>query len=436
MANMKKQFPEFYQSKLDIRDLESSSNNLIVLDTNFLLDIIQMPTDISKKYVEALKKVKDNLYIPYLVALEFNFKKSVIKKTKHYNIGKYKNNVKNSINSLEEHILTYSLINIKEKQEQFSEQLLEVVKEFKGKILPMLDEEVAKAITEEEKTVYEELINIIEDKIGEKYDQKFIDSIEKEGVIRYEKKLPPGFDDKPKEEEEEPTITYGNIVYQRKFADLIIWKDIINHSKNKSIKGCKVIYITNDGQADRKKDLLYKVKKLTVGPHIFLMNELQTEAQKELYIISNLRFVQLASDLSDDQIKEFKDLFELEYKEKKPQLFEDEKDLLTKDYLNYFEKRNNLINDTDLYKQINLRPEIRNNIAHKIESDDKNIKNNLVNKMIIDLTNELKSKKNLEFLEPEQSNNLDFYDDILRKNIEKTYLDEIVKNYLKDDKSD
>ena len=62
MANIKEQFPEFFQSKLDIHDLESHSKNLIILDTNFLLDIIQMPTDISKKYIEALKNVEDNLY--------------------------------------------------------------------------------------------------------------------------------------------------------------------------------------------------------------------------------------------------------------------------------------------------------------------------------------------------------------------------------------
>ena len=69
MANLKELFPEFYQSKLDMKDLSSESENLLVLDTNYLLDIIQLPTTVSKKYIEALEKVKENIYIPYLVAL-------------------------------------------------------------------------------------------------------------------------------------------------------------------------------------------------------------------------------------------------------------------------------------------------------------------------------------------------------------------------------
>ena len=40
MANLKELFPEFYQSKLDIKDLSNESENLLVLDTNYLLDII------------------------------------------------------------------------------------------------------------------------------------------------------------------------------------------------------------------------------------------------------------------------------------------------------------------------------------------------------------------------------------------------------------
>ena len=239
-----------------------------------------MPTDISKKYIEALKNVEDNLYIPYLVALEFNFRKSGIKKDKHYNIGRYKDQVKGSIASLEENILRHDLINIKEKKEQFSDDLLAVVTGFKEQILPMLDKKVAEAITEEENNIYEDLISIIENHIGEKYEQEFINLVELEGITRYENKLPPGFDDQTKEEEEESSRTYGGLIYQRKFGDLIIWKDIIEYSKNHSEKGCKVIYVTNDGQSNKKQDLFYKVKNLTVGPHIYLMNELQMEAQK------------------------------------------------------------------------------------------------------------------------------------------------------------
>ncbi|HGF7428681.1 TPA: hypothetical protein QFT47_002503 [Enterococcus faecium] len=48
MANLKELFPEFYQTSLNMSDLSNQTDNLIVLDTNYLLDIIQLPTTVSK----------------------------------------------------------------------------------------------------------------------------------------------------------------------------------------------------------------------------------------------------------------------------------------------------------------------------------------------------------------------------------------------------
>lgn len=310
MTNIKKQFPEFYQEKLEKIDLKSESENLIIFDTNFLLDILQSPTDIGKKYIDSLKRVQDNIYIPYLVALEFNFRKSGIKKEKHYNITKYRDVVEGNLKTLKESISDHQSINIKKNTEDFSSDLLEEVEKFQEHILKKLDKKIATYITEEENTIYKELINIVENNIGEKYTQEWIAEVESEGENRYKDKIPPGFDDEEKEDTEEDSRRYSNLCYQRKYGDLIIWKDIINYSKNSSKKGVKVIYVTNDGQSSKKSDLLYKVKKLIVGPHIFLMNELQMEANKELYILSNLRFVQLVTEISDSQIEEIKHMAE------------------------------------------------------------------------------------------------------------------------------
>ena len=73
-------------------------------------------------------------------------------------------------------------------------------------------------------------------------------------------------------------------------------------SNSLSIKVFKIFYAF-DIAIKQKQDLFYKVKNLTVGPHIYLMNELQMEAQKELYILPNLRFVQLVTHLSEEQLK-------------------------------------------------------------------------------------------------------------------------------------
>ncbi|MDQ7158906.1 PIN-like domain-containing protein [Lactococcus lactis] len=174
-------------------------------------------------------------------------------------------------------------------------------------------------ITKEETGLYERLVSVIEDRIGDKYNQEWIDEIEKEGEERYQQNIPPGFDDSTKEEEEDSSRKYNDIKYHRKYGDLIIWKDIIKTSKEYLKPGKKVIFITNDGKAKQKRDLLYKIDNLTVGPNIYLMNELYMETNKEFYIINNLRFVQMVNDLSDIEINKLKKSSEKLYKVKIPQ---------------------------------------------------------------------------------------------------------------------
>lgn len=317
MANLKNLFPEFYQTNLVESDLSNSTDNLIVLDTNYLLDIIQLPTTVSKKYIEALEKVKDNIYIPYLVALEFNFKKSSIKKDKIKKINKYKNTLKQTISTIKNNIQDIDLVDKGEKEE-FTKEILEITEGYSNQLNELVENKIESIITKEEVELYEKLIQIIEEKIGDKYEQAWITSVEEDGKARYEKKIPPGFDDITKDGEDEKNRRYGDIEYQRKFGDLLIWKDIIEYSKKGNKSGKKVIFVTNDGKSNIKSDLLYKTSNLTVGPNIHLMNELQTESNKEFHILENLRFVQLVNDLTDAEINRLQTSSEKLYRVKIP----------------------------------------------------------------------------------------------------------------------
>lgn len=312
MANLKELFPEFYQASLNISDLTNQSNNLIVLDTNYLLDIIQLPTTVAKRYIEALEKVKDNIYIPYLVALEFNFQKSNIKKGKIKGLQKYRDAIKKSVSAVNTSIKTIDLVDETEK-EKFTKDILELTATYSQNLHELINDKIVSIVTNEEEELYERLLNIINDKIGNKYEQTWISAVETDGNDRYDNQIPPGFDDHSKENEPEPIRYYGGIKYQRKFGDLLIWKDIIEYSKENNNYGKKVIFVTNDGQADKKNDLLYKVHGLTVGPKIYMMNELQIESSKELHIINNLRLVQLVTDLSDKEINKLRLSSEYKY---------------------------------------------------------------------------------------------------------------------------
>lgn len=305
MNNLQTLFPEFYQDKLKSEDLKATKNNIIVFDTNYLLDILRYPTSIATKYLEALDKVSDNLYIPYLVALEFNFQKSNIKKRKKQQIEDYKNLINNSTANLIDNISKIELIKDTSDKENFTSSLIEKTTQFQTELKNAIDNKIKITITKEEQNIYEKLIKIISNKIGDKYPQEEIDAIEKEGKIRYSEGIPPGYNDSEKENNGEETRKYDNIKYQTQYGDLIIWKDIIKYSKKQKL-ATKVIFITNDGTSKKKNDLMYRVGSMTVGPHISLLNELRAESDKELYILSNLNFIKLVSELTDAEINNLK----------------------------------------------------------------------------------------------------------------------------------
>jgi hypothetical protein len=293
---MQSEFPEFYQVKLEKEDIK---NSLIVFDTNYLLDILRLPVGEANKYLKALEHVKKNMYIPYHVALEFNFNKIKVKTETKVALDLYKKSIMEQFQILEDEINDLSLLKSDLMKKTFTDSMLEMISNFKNDFSEELTLQISKSFSD--KTIYEKLIENIENSIGEKHDQDWIDTVEKEGEKRYEKNIPPGFDDSVKNE---VLKTYGGLEYHEKYGDLLIWKDIIE--KAKKVKESKIIFVTNDGKSNSKNDLLFKVKGQTIGPSIYLINELKKESQKDLYILNNIRFAELTDTLSEEEITDLR----------------------------------------------------------------------------------------------------------------------------------
>lgn len=295
LSRLKKEFPEFYREKFKTSDLNDS---LIVVDTNYLLETLSKPTEVAIKYLEALEKVKDRIYIPYLVALEFNFNKSGRKKTKQQSIKNFIKNIKEGLKDVDTRIEKFSLLNDPSKDQQFISKYLKITSKHSKDILEQIEDELKELITKEDDKIYNRLISIIENKIGEKYTQELINKIQDEGEDRYKNNIPPGFNDSSKGDDN--TRSYNGIKYLTKFGDLIIWKDILSKADNIEYK--KVIFITNDGTSSKKDDLIYKIKGMNVGPHISLLNELQMECGKELHILDHLSFLKHSISLTEEEV--------------------------------------------------------------------------------------------------------------------------------------
>jgi len=335
MASMRELFPEFYLDSLEVNDLNREKSNLIVFDSNFLLDILRLPTEIAEKYLEAIEKVKEHIFVPYLVGVEFNFNKKKIKIETQEHLNIYQDKVKKVINEkveytynqLLESLLEEKDINFLKNKNQKINALDEIKKgidsyhklvlDEKEKLIESLCTNIVQRYSTDLDLLSNRIVELIGQSVAPKLEQEFIKKVQEEGQKRYDNKIPPGFDDR--DGKAGKLRRYSDLEYDKQYGDYIIWKEILHKVAVEGNNiGKKVIFVTSDGNSKEKHDIMYSVKGKKVGPDIQMVNELyelrgnyslsesSTDGEKlnkELYIIDGFRFMQLANDLNEEQVR-------------------------------------------------------------------------------------------------------------------------------------
>ncbi|EJP22229.1 hypothetical protein HMPREF1125_1774 [Streptococcus oralis SK304] len=331
MAKMENLFPEFYLKELTSSDLKT--NNLIVLDSNILLDVLRLPSAVSKKYMEAIEKSKNSIFIPYIVGLEFNFNKKETKIRTKQDLEKYEERISESIEKLKDKILDLNFLRHKNKKKEISQKLTDEIENYFPKLDTFIKDEVYPVIHEEYSDDLDirtrELVNLLGESIADILTQEWIDKVQEEGKARYIASIPPGYnDEKSKVSKGIPDKRqYSGLEYETQYGDYIEWEEILHKvSKDGMNYGDKVIWVTNDGDSNTKNDIYYRYGHEKIGPHIYLLNELTTlrygydiinsnkkratcpeeATNKQLYIINGFRFMELANELTKEEAEYFK----------------------------------------------------------------------------------------------------------------------------------
>lgn len=331
MAKMENLFPEFYLKELTSSDLKT--NNLIVLDSNILLDVLRLPSAVSKKYMEAIEKSKNSIFIPYIVGLEFNFNKKETKIRTKQDLEKYEERISESIEKLKDKILDLNFLRHKNKKKEISQKLTDEIGNYFPKLDTFIKDKVYPVIHEEYSDDLDirtrELVNLLGESIADILTQEWIDKVQEEGKARYIASIPPGYnDEKNKVSKGIPDKRqYSGLEYETQYGDYIEWEEILHKvSKDGMNYGDKVIWVTNDGDSNTKNDIYYRYGHEKIGPHIYLLNELTTlrygydiinsnkkratcpeeATNKQLYIINGFRFMELANELTKEEAEYFK----------------------------------------------------------------------------------------------------------------------------------
>jgi PIN like domain len=300
---MKELFGGFYRpSNSEFHTIWETA--IFVLDANILLNMYRYPKEAQEQLLLVLEGIASRLWVPHQSALEFQRNRLTIiaeQKTRFSDVRKILESSKASMaNELEKLQLKKRHSSI--KPDELILAIEAKITEFLTNLEPL---EASQLGVTDEDSIRAKLDKLLQGKIGKPYSQDEINEIYKEGESRFIKSIPPGYKDAKKEAENKSDIfSYGGVVYQRKFGDLVLWKQIIQKSFQDSIEA--VIFLTDDEKEDWWWIIDSQGKK-KIGPRPELTDEIirETSQKTKYFYMYNLeQFLKYSNEYLNTSITE------------------------------------------------------------------------------------------------------------------------------------
>ena len=271
---MKEIFPGFYK-KTDVEIKEIWSNGLIYFDANVLLNLYRYSDETKNTILNLIEKFKHKIWLPHQAALEYN-------RNRYEVISDQEKAYKDFISKIDQ---------IKKDLQATSRPpfLSSRVNKSLNKVFENVNLEVEESISKYQNyqhtdPIYEKLSILFQNRITDPFDTEKLKDIYKDGNERYNNKIPPGYEDQKNKS--------GN----RKFGDLILWKQIIEESKKQKLPA---ILVTDE----KKIDWWWKIKDgRTIGPRQELVEEIYKEAKIGFHMYSSERFLSYGQDFLEEQV--------------------------------------------------------------------------------------------------------------------------------------
>jgi len=287
------------------REEELWRDSIIIFDTSALIDFYYYPKetrqDIFDKIFESLK---GRLWVPFHVQFEYlKNRKSIIEKPikEKYDplkeekiqelksagkkIKKISEQIKNDTKKPESH--PYLAQDKIDNFIEFTKEINKRIIDFEGELTEEIQKQEAeiKALNTDDTILkaFEESIQV-----GEELPFAKIMEIVKEGKLRYEFKIPPGYMD------------LNEKIGSQIFGDLIVWKQILSYSKaeNKS-----VIFVCNDLKIDWcYKDTRNRIER----PREELVKEFNDNTNQEFWMYNQSQFLYKAKELLKVELEDSK----------------------------------------------------------------------------------------------------------------------------------
>lgn len=282
---MDKIFSGYLPQPITVNDIKKA---LVSFDTNALLNIYRYKESTAKQYLTALAAIKEQVWLPYMVGLEFHtLRAEVLKQEKKFiekiysKIEKFKEETQKEISSKEHSSFPQELFT--KKLNEYMEELLSIIDQSKNDFPDLIRKD----------HIREKIVKIFRGKVSEPLNEQLLQNIYNEGELRFKNKIPPGYKDE--QNKVDCYKLYGDLVIQTKYSDFIIWYEIRKkaHDSKKNI-----IFVTDE----KKEDWIWEVNGFQLGARPELVTEIQNKYGTKFSIISSSQFISLMSEMNNVKI--------------------------------------------------------------------------------------------------------------------------------------
>ncbi|WP_370209699.1 PIN domain-containing protein [Alloalcanivorax venustensis] len=298
---MKSLFKGFYRLEND--DFVALWDNAVfIFDTNVLLNLYRYQSSTRDALLQVMEKLADRAWLPYHVGLEYQRNRLTVIAEQHKRFSEVKNIVEGAVAGMRNE---FDALQLKKRHSHIDpDNLLSKFDEIRKSFVDELNLLESNSISvNSDDEIRNRIDALFDGRIGSPPEkQSEMDEIFKDGELRYKNNIPPGFKDSAKDDKKPDEFTYAGITYKRKYGDLIIWKQIINHAKENQIKD--VVFVTDDS----KSDWWWKVDsngKKTIGVRPELTDEISREAGVQKFHVYNTEsFLSFANEKLNAQVTE------------------------------------------------------------------------------------------------------------------------------------
>ena len=265
-----------YIGLTDTEKQELLGRALIVLDTNVLLNLYRFSKSTREALLDALRSYENQLWMPYQIAIELMRKRPKI---------------------IDESVKKYgSLITAGNGFVEKCSQELRINPndpaciELRDYITSWIEDKKQNNLlvtSWNDDSILIQILKLFDGKVGKAYSDKELEDIKKDGKLRYDKKIPPGYKDANKSTENNDNNAYGDLIY---------WKQILDYAKETS---SDVVLVTGD----KKDDWWAKTEdKKIIGPRPELIKEFYDVTSKTIYMYDMNQFIQFAGKELDKKV--------------------------------------------------------------------------------------------------------------------------------------